>query len=51
MARRDKVRLPSSGAGITQYFDEVTSKYEIQPMHVVFIAIGAIVLVLLLGMM
>ena len=48
MARNDKVRLPSSGAGITQYFDETKSKYELTPMHVIIMGIAAVVLVLIM---
>lgn len=48
MARRDNVRLPSSSAGITQYFEETRSKYHISPMQVIFIAVAMVVLVFLM---
>ena len=48
MAKNDKVRLPSSGAGITQYFDDVKSNYEIQPMHVIIAGVVLAVLIILL---
>jgi preprotein translocase subunit Sec61beta len=44
----NKIRMPSSGAGITQYFDEYKSKYTIQPIHVIIIAVIVILIELLL---
>ncbi len=48
MARDDKIRMPSSTAGITQYWDEVKTKIEMRPEYVVGIAILIIVLEILL---
>jgi len=48
MARDNRVHMPSSGAGITRYFDEFKSKVQISPMTVVVILIVIILLVLLL---
>jgi preprotein translocase subunit Sec61beta len=48
MAKDNKVRMPSSGAGITQYFDEYKSRIEFQPIHVVVFAIVVILIELLL---
>lgn len=49
MAKKDNVRLPSSSAGITQYFDDVKSKFEIQPMHVAIAGVVLAAIILLLG--
>lgn len=48
MAKKDKINMPMSGAGITRYFDDYKSKIEFKPGHVVFLAIVVILLVLLL---
>jgi preprotein translocase subunit Sec61beta len=44
MARDDRIRLPSSTAGITQYWDEVKTKVELKPAHVIALAIIVILL-------
>ena len=48
MAKRDKINMPMSGAGLTRYFDDYKSKIEFKPGHIVFLAIIVILLVLLL---
>ncbi len=48
MARDNRIRMPSSGAGITQYFDEYKTKFEIRPEHVVAIGIILSLLIILL---
>jgi preprotein translocase subunit Sec61beta len=48
MARDNKVRMPSSNAGITQYWDEVKTKFTLRPEYVVVMAILIIILELLL---
>ena len=48
MSQDNKIRMPSSGAGITQYFDDYKSKIEFQPMHIVIFAIIVILIELLL---
>ncbi len=40
----DKIRMPSSTAGITQYWDEVKTKIEMRPEWVVALAILIIIL-------
>jgi preprotein translocase subunit Sec61beta len=45
---QDKINMPSSGAGITRYFDDYKSKLEFKPGVVVVFTIIMIVLVLLL---
>jgi len=42
---KDNVRMPSSTAGITSYYDEYRSKLQIQPGHVILIAILVILIV------
>ena len=44
----NNVRMPSSTAGITRYFDDYKSKFTIQPGHVIFIAIAITLIVLTL---
>jgi preprotein translocase subunit Sec61beta len=48
MSNNDKVRMPSSGAGITQYFDDTQSSIRLQPMHIVIFAVVVILIELLL---
>ena len=51
MAKRDKINMPMSGAGLTRYFDDYKSKIEFKPGHIIFLAIIVILLVLLLHSM
>lgn len=48
MARNNKIRMPSSGAGITNYFSEYKSKIEFKPGHIVILIIMVIIIELLL---
>ncbi len=48
MAKDNRVRMPSSGAGITQYFDDYKSSIEFKPEHVVIFAVVVIIIELLL---
>jgi len=48
MARNDKIQMPSSGAGITRYFDDYKSKIEFKPEHVVILAVLIIVVIIIL---
>ncbi|MFH1506154.1 MAG: preprotein translocase subunit Sec61beta [archaeon] len=45
---RDKINMPSSGAGITRYFDDFKSKIEFQPVHVIVMVIVVIAIVIFL---
>ncbi len=45
---RDKIMMPSSGAGITRYFEDYKSKVEFAPTHVIFFAILVILIEVLL---
>ena len=51
MAKKDKINMPMSGAGITRYFDDTESSFEFKPGHVVFLAIVVIILVLILNLL
>ena len=44
----DKIRMPSSTAGITQYWDEVKTKVTLKPEYVIALAILIIILEILL---
>lgn len=48
MAKNDKIQMPSSGAGITRYFDDYKSKIEFKPEHVVILVILVILIVVVL---
>ena len=48
MAKDNKIRMPSSGAGITQYFDDYKSKIEFKPMQIVIFAVLVILIVVFL---
>lgn len=48
MGKQDKVRMPSSGAGLTRYFDEYKSKLEFQPGHVIILIVLVIIIVAIL---
>ena len=48
MARNNKVGLPSSGAGLTRYFDDYKSSIQFKPGHIIiFVAIVAIIIMIL----
>ena len=46
---RDKISMPSSGAGITRYFDDYKSKIEFSPGHMIVIAVIVMLLIILLN--
>ncbi len=48
MSKNDRVQMPSSGAGITRYFDDYKSKIEFKPEHVIILAILIIVIIVVL---
>jgi preprotein translocase subunit Sec61beta len=48
MAKNNKIQMPSSGAGLTRFSEDMHSKITIKPEHIVAIIIIAIVLVLIL---
>ena len=44
MARKDQITLPSSGAGITRYFDDYKSRIEFKPEYVIVMVIVVIII-------
>lgn len=48
MGQKDKISMPSSGAGLTRYFDEYKSKLEFQPGHVIVLVVVVLIIVLIL---
>ena len=47
---QDKLRMPSSTAGITSYFDEYRSSIEFTPGHVIVFCIIVVLIVVALHM-
>jgi preprotein translocase subunit Sec61beta len=45
---KDKISMPSSGAGITRYFDEYQSALKFKPGHIIVLCIIVIIITLLL---
>lgn len=45
----DKVRMPSSGAGLTTFYEESKSRFHIPPQTILFIAILVIVVTIVLN--
>ena len=45
---KDRIMMPSSGAGITRYFDDYKSKIEIAPGHVIVICVVVALIILVL---
>ncbi len=45
---KDRVTMPSSGAGLTRYFDEYKSKIEFKPEHIIILVIIVIIIEILL---
>ena len=50
MSDKGKVRLPSSGGGIMQYYDEYSSKVNVTPIQVIIMVIIVMLIVVLLHM-
>lgn len=48
MSSDNKIRMPSSGAGLTTYFDDFHSKIELKPEHVIILIILIILIEVLL---
>lgn len=46
---KDQVFMPSSGAGITRYFDDYKSKIEIRPAHVIILVVLIIIIEIVLS--
>jgi len=48
MARNNKINMPSGMGGLVRYYDDVKSKLEIKPMHVIILIIIVILVELFL---
>ena len=48
MSRQDKIQMPSSGAGITRYFDDYQSKIQFKPEHVIILVILVIIIIIII---
>ena len=48
MAKNDNVRMPTSTAGLTRYFEDCHSKFEIKPGHVVVMCVVVMLITLIL---
>jgi preprotein translocase subunit Sec61beta len=48
MAKRQKIQMPQSTAGLVRYFDESKEKIKFKPEHVVVVAVAIIVIEILL---
>lgn len=44
----DKIRMPSSTAGITQYFDDYHSKIKFKPGHIIIVIVILMIILLIL---
>jgi preprotein translocase subunit Sec61beta len=45
----DKIQMPSSGAGLTSYFNDYHTKVELKPEHVVILIILVIIVEVILN--
>jgi len=45
----EKISMPSSGAGLTRFFDDYKSKIELKPEHVIILIVLVIIIELLLN--
>lgn len=45
----DRIQMPSSGAGLTRYFDEFHSKIEMKPQHVIALIVLIIIIEIVLN--
>ncbi|MBU0471151.1 MAG: preprotein translocase subunit Sec61beta [Nanoarchaeota archaeon] len=50
MSRRDKISMPSSGAGITRYFDDYKSRITFKPQYIIVLVILVILIEIFLHM-
>jgi preprotein translocase subunit Sec61beta len=48
MSKDNKIQMPSSGAGITRYFDDYKSKFQLKPAHVVILTVLIVIVVIFL---
>ncbi len=50
MAKKPKMQLPQSTAGLVRYYEEENTKLKFEPEQIVAISLALIILVILLGM-
>jgi len=48
MARNNKVQMPSSGAGLTRYFEDYKSRIELKPGHVIILVAVILIVIIIL---
>jgi preprotein translocase subunit Sec61beta len=48
MSRDNKMQMPSSGAGITRYFEDYKSKFQLKPTQVFILAVLMIAVIMFL---
>jgi len=48
MSKDNRISMPMSTAGITRYFDDYKSRFEIKPGHVIILIIVVIIIEILL---
>lgn len=48
MAKNNKINMPSSTAGITNYYNEYKSNFEFSPGHVIVLCIIVMIIVIAL---
>ncbi len=48
MARNNKVQMPSSGAGLTRYFEDYKSRIELKPGHVIILVAVILIVIIVL---
>lgn len=48
MAHDNKISVPSSGAGITRYFDDYKSKITFKPGHIIILCVVVLIVMILL---
>lgn len=46
--KKSKVSMPSSGAGLIRYMDEEGHGVKLKPEHIIFAALGVVILKILL---
>jgi len=49
MSSNDKIQMPSSGAGLTRFFDDYKSKIELKPEHVIALVVAVILIEIVLN--
>jgi preprotein translocase subunit Sec61beta len=45
---KDRVNMPATTAGLTRYFDDVKSKLEFKPGHIIILAVVIMIIIIIL---